>query len=135
MLTYENFPAGLKQPVRLLYLHPGKRTEQIQFSLKLYSLLSCQYEALSYTWGSVENPVIIKSNAGESFLATRSLASVFFRLRYPDKQRALWADAICINQDDKEEKGQQVNNMFNIYHRASQVLIWLGEIANNSKRA
>jgi hypothetical protein len=38
----------------------------------------------------------------------------------------LWIDAICIDQDNKEERAQQVTLMREIYRRASQVLVWLG---------
>ena len=39
----------------------------------------------------------------------------------------LWVDAICINQNHLEEKGQQVAMMDQIYAAAEQVLIWLGK--------
>ena len=38
-----------------------------------------------------------------------------------------WYDAFCINQDDKDEQGQQVQQMGSIYSRAKRVIIWLGE--------
>ena len=38
-----------------------------------------------------------------------------------------WADAICINQKDLEEKSAQIPLMANIYWNASQVLAYLGE--------
>jgi hypothetical protein len=41
-------------------------------------------------------------------------------------ERVVWADAICINQQDVEEKSHQVKLMASIYSRASQVVIWLG---------
>ncbi|PNP60666.1 hypothetical protein FNYG_14603 [Fusarium nygamai] len=41
-------------------------------------------------------------------------------------QVALWADALCINQDDLAEKSVQVRLMRRIYQQADSVLIWLG---------
>jgi Heterokaryon incompatibility protein (HET) len=38
----------------------------------------------------------------------------------------LWADAICINQDDDRERAEQVGIMRNIYTHAKSVLVWLG---------
>jgi hypothetical protein len=38
----------------------------------------------------------------------------------------LWVDAICINQDDLEERNRQVSLMAFIYSRAQAVLVWLG---------
>ncbi|KAH8652699.1 heterokaryon incompatibility protein-domain-containing protein [Tricladium varicosporioides] len=49
------------------------------------------------------------------------------RLRLTDRQRVIWIDAICINQNDNEERGLQVGIMGEIYRKAEQVLIWLGE--------
>ncbi|KAF7870193.1 uncharacterized protein EAF02_009383 [Botrytis sinoallii] len=38
-----------------------------------------------------------------------------------------WIDAICINQDDLDERSQQVLLMGSIYKNASRVTVWLGE--------
>jgi thiamine pyrophosphate-dependent acetolactate synthase large subunit-like protein len=50
-------------------------------------------------------------------------------------ERILWVDAICINQHDNDEKGQQVQSMAKIYAKASRVIVWLGEAADNSDQA
>ncbi|KAJ4172025.1 hypothetical protein NW754_007623 [Fusarium falciforme] len=42
------------------------------------------------------------------------------------RQLPIWADAICINQDDNEEKAKQIPNMHEIYSTAEEVLLWLG---------
>ncbi len=44
----------------------------------------------------------------------------------------LWVDAICINQDDSDEKSAQVAIMSVIYRMAEDVLIFLGEAADGS---
>ncbi|KAK6839886.1 HET-domain-containing protein [Apiospora arundinis] len=38
----------------------------------------------------------------------------------------IWADAICINQDNEREKGVQVARMDEIYSEAQEVIVWLG---------
>ncbi|KAH8171121.1 ATPase family associated with various cellular activities (AAA) domain-containing protein [Sarocladium implicatum] len=38
----------------------------------------------------------------------------------------IWADAICINQDDQDEKAQQIPLMAQIYGKCQSVLMWLG---------
>ena len=38
-----------------------------------------------------------------------------------------WIDALCINQTDNDEKGQQVRLMREIYASAESVIVWLGE--------
>lgn len=40
--------------------------------------------------------------------------------------RLLWVDALCINQQDNDEKSSQVMMMRHIYARAKNVLVWLG---------
>lgn len=39
----------------------------------------------------------------------------------------LWADALCINQNDLAERSSQVKLMSEIYRAASRTLVWLGE--------
>lgn len=38
----------------------------------------------------------------------------------------LWADAICINQGDNQERAHKVRSMRDIYAKANRVIIWLG---------
>ena len=89
-----------------------------------------QYEALSYTWGPpiegwdfpderiklCDRHVTVKAN----------LADALRQFRHPRRCRRLWVDAVCINQDDFEERAQQVSIMSEIYATASRTLIWLG---------
>jgi hypothetical protein len=44
----------------------------------------------------------------------------------------LWADALCINQGDNEERSQQVRNMRQIYSRAAEVFCWVGATSDPS---
>jgi hypothetical protein len=84
------------------------------------------YEALSYTWGTATNiPITINNEHG--FLVTENLAAALRRLRRTVEPRWLWIDAICIDQNNTAERGQQVAMMGEIYKRANAVLIWLGE--------
>lgn len=46
-----------------------------------------------------------------------------------------WADSVCINQADIQERGQQVRLMKTIYRCAEIVAAWLGEAANDSEVA
>jgi hypothetical protein len=56
-------------------------------------------------------------------------------LRSPDTDRALWMDALCINQEDVIERNQQVYLMGSIYSQAREVLVWLGPEKDNSDLA
>lgn len=44
----------------------------------------------------------------------------------------LWADAICIDQIDNDEKSHQVQQMRRVYEMAESTLVWLGPAADNS---
>ena len=56
-------------------------------------------------------------------------------LRRVDEKRTLWVDAICIHQDNLEERGRQVRRMAQIYSLTSRVNIWLGLEENDSSYA
>jgi hypothetical protein len=47
----------------------------------------------------------------------------------------LWADALCINQDDLDERTRQVELMRRIYSDAELVLSWLGQQDDETKLA
>ena len=49
------------------------------------------------------------------------------KLRKAEEVVNLWIDSICINQTDIPEKNIQVAMMGEIYNKADQVVIWLGE--------
>jgi hypothetical protein len=84
-----------------------------------------EYAALSYTWGSNEKSKAIVLS-GCRFPVTANLFAALMRLRTRGV-RYLWIDAICINQNDDEEKTMQVALMGEIYKHASKVYGWLGE--------
>ena len=89
------------------------------------------YEALSYTWGAVVKTEKLYCQQGYLDV-TNNLHSAFFRLRRKNSSRLLWVDAICVNQDDLAERGQQVQLMQRIYQQAKQVVVWLGDISDDS---
>jgi hypothetical protein len=84
------------------------------------------YEALSYVWGKASDRSTILCH-GKPISITRSLESALRRFRLRNELRTIWADAICINQQDLQERGSQVLLMREIYQRAARVLIWLGQ--------
>lgn len=49
-------------------------------------------------------------------------------MRSVNIKNILWIDAICINQNDIEEKNRQVGIMREIYKEASKVHVWLGDV-------
>jgi Heterokaryon incompatibility protein (HET) len=57
----------------------------------------------------------------------RNLASAFRHLRLPNRNRALWADALSIDQTNLDEKASQVAQMSRIFAGPNQVIAWLGD--------
>lgn len=100
--------------------------------------IEIKYQALSWCWGSdtPDYTVIIKQGV-ESYKkrVRKDLALALKYLRKPNKRRCLWIDAICIDQDNPEERNQQVQMMSRIYTRAEKVCIWLGTDSDESKLA
>jgi hypothetical protein len=113
--------------IRLVILEPSITTEGV-LKCRLVHVTFGQmpkYEALSYTWG-IEDPQNAIMLNDKMFPVRPNLRDALLRLRDIDKERVLWIDAICINQDDIPERNQQVRNMPHIYSRAQMVLLWLG---------
>ena len=90
-----------------------------------------RYIALSYTWGSSSKTRNIRSN-GLSLSVTENVYGALENIHSPfGPGRAyrgsptLWVDAICINQEDLEERAEQVKLMRDIYSHAFRTIIWL----------
>ena len=84
------------------------------------------YVALSYVWGDPNDKTSINLD-GRPKQVTRNLEGALRQLRDSlQPLHALWVDAICINQDNQEEKSEQVRHMRFIYSRAEYVICWLG---------
>lgn len=58
---------------------------------------------------------------------TDNLSAALKRLRTRDADWIFWIDALCIDQDNKKEQGQQAAQMKRMYENAERVLVWLGE--------
>ena len=46
----------------------------------------------------------------------------------------IWIDALCINQNDIEERNKQVSKMGHVYQRAQAVRIWLGDVVSQTDK-
>ena len=89
------------------------------------------YEALSYTWGGPEFFRFIEVN-GQRLRITKNLYSALHHLRLPDRDRIIWADAVCIDQQNLAERGHQVAIMTRIYKQADGVIFWLDESSEDT---
>jgi hypothetical protein len=112
-------------------LHPGDFASPIQISLaEVRSQEEHDYEALSYTWATEDGDCKRSSQIrcdGTRIWVTKNCELALRYLRKENSNRVLWVDAICINQKDNKERGHQVGMMRNVYSKAAEVLVWLGE--------
>ncbi|TGO18340.1 hypothetical protein BTUL_0010g00090 [Botrytis tulipae] len=101
------------------------------------SHLSDRYVALSYVWGSPADKKTTLVN-GIEMQVTQNLHAALIELRKSNWVRRrvnLWIDALCINQDDLDEREQQVKLMRDIYAMAWQVVVSLGSSTLNTTMA
>jgi hypothetical protein len=113
--------------IRLLVIHLSRESTSIlSCYLKAVSLDSAPpYEALSYTWCKQDDGYL-QCN-GKKMGIRRNFRTAPTRLRGTVPQRVIWTDDMCINQDNGKEKASQIKLMREIYHKATCVLVWLGE--------
>jgi hypothetical protein len=126
--------------IRVLELEAGEFSDPIVGRLVPQAIDAEPYEALSYVWGSPRKRRDITID-GATLSMTENLHGALTAFRHrpiaessdePDAPsrgqpvRRLWADAVCINQADLQERISQVELMSSIYAGAHRVLSWLG---------
>jgi hypothetical protein len=128
--------------IRLIRLQPCS-TQHGTLSCKLeYASLddNPRYNALSYTWSEDQQAQYFRSEltlyVNDTQLRIRSnLDSALRHLRSEVSDMVIWVDAVCINQDDPNEKSWQVDQMRRVYLQAECVLVWLGPSTDDSNKA
>jgi len=86
------------------------------------------FTALSYVWGCKTNPrhsIFCKSHDFDVKI-TEGCYEALWHIRKKFGAVTIWIDAICINQNDDEEKETQIAFMKDIYMSAKVVYVWLG---------
>ncbi|KAF2678278.1 hypothetical protein K458DRAFT_317482, partial [Lentithecium fluviatile CBS 122367] len=89
------------------------------------------YEALPYVWGTedakIRVPVVESAfpSVQRAFWLRPNVHEALKCLRSPDKIRIMWVDALCINQEDWNERSSEVKRTDIIYKLAhSCSLAW-----------
>ncbi|KAK5216368.1 hypothetical protein LTR72_010541 [Exophiala xenobiotica] len=129
--VYLPFPAD-QQSIRLVHLLPGSGRDPINCRLSENIPLVSEkrkaaiaYEALSYAAGDLKGTEEIRLN-GWSFKVFGNLFLALSQLRFPETERLLWVDQLCINQIDIPERNSSVLLMCDIYRQATSTVVWLG---------
>lgn len=149
-----SFPCPLRDQFRGL-IKPSlyrrttvEESDQILSTLRTIRLddpLHPPYIALSYTWGSLfsESRRPTPSQLLEWCISCDSkhlnvhqnLYNALLVLQERVPEAWLWIDAICIDQDNKVERGNQVSTMDHVFAEAAGVLLWLGPQDDSSSTA
>ncbi|KXJ88193.1 heterokaryon incompatibility protein-domain-containing protein [Microdochium bolleyi] len=126
---YQYSPLPAATSLRILRLDPGQVEDVVSCRLEVVDRAQAPpYEAISYVWGSPTDTRLVLCS-GRKIRVPTSLRDILHSLRSPEHTLTLWADAICINQQDDAEKGHQVKLMGTIFASATRVLVWLGKEA------
>jgi hypothetical protein len=143
---YKSLPlSSTIEEIRTATIEPGRDDEPITLTLGKSDLLHAKYSALSYMW-EYRTPSFLPLKLWEksktdiqckgvlqevthkvTHKVTPNLYAALRQLRHPKHPKVLWIDAICINQEDKNEKTGQLKLMGRIYTRAETTVVWLGE--------
>ncbi|KFY02923.1 hypothetical protein O988_01811 [Pseudogymnoascus sp. VKM F-3808] len=112
--------------IRLIELLPGHVSDPLACRLTSFLLeASPPYHAISYTWGDGNDLHAMSLNEA-SFAVTTNVRDILDMVQRSGQKMYVWIDAVCINQSDKREKEAQIAMMGDIYHHATNVVIWLG---------
>ncbi|KAL8965697.1 MAG: hypothetical protein Q9183_003729 [Haloplaca sp. 2 TL-2023] len=156
LYMYDKLDPTQKQ-IRICTIHPGAFDDPIRCSLHTVSLDdNPKYETLSYAWGApiFDHEILVD---GSILKVTKNLHNALRYLRRqerlgpkeenkssstndisdsnvtklewdPEASGVLWADAICINQADIDERSSQVRFMGDIYRRGEGLHVWIGTV-------
>jgi hypothetical protein len=127
---YRYKPLPCQESTRLLKLTSLPYSPVIQGNLVSFRWDSMpKYTAISYTCGSYD--ITDRLNLeGKTYLPiTQTRAYILSRA---PRGRWLWIDAVCINQDDNDEKAHQLREMWRIYSSARLVMVWLGDLSDDA---
>lgn len=127
--SYHCLPLG---QTRLLELEPGHRDAPLSGIVHYIDVGKApSYCALSYVWGPVTKSYALQTPRG-TIPMTSWLFSALKDIRKRDEAIYIWADAVCINQDDEHEKATQIRMLPSIFQSAELVMCWIGPEVDES---
>jgi len=138
-------------PFRLLTIHAGLPNDPVRCSITAYDFgVSVQYDALSYCWEQRPRHALytepsqiiveLKRPGEESFAfvcVNWNLGMALTHMRKPSEDVTIWVDVFCMKMQpqDETERLDKIENMVRmkeIFSNARQVVLWLGEEAENA---
>jgi heterokaryon incompatibility protein (HET) len=125
-LTGSIFHTRLKNPTRVPAEEPGNQGH-LEHDI--------HYEAISYHWGrDLAKPYKLVIDDGSVLGLSGELHAILHSVAESGEEKAVWVDAICIDQADKNsiEKEEQIRLMPDIYRIAKRVRVHLGQATEDS---
>ncbi|XXH00592.1 hypothetical protein Hte_006940 [Hypoxylon texense] len=136
--AFEYKALGLGQ-VRVLILSPGNQGDSLKGTIIHVPIEDLgEFLAVSYVWdhdpirkamSSLETPDGLVLTFGAA------LGAALDAVRDPSKPILIWADAICIDQNNTPEKIVQIALMSRIFRSARRTIAWIGNEYGNSDDA
>ena len=143
--------------MRLLQIQGGTKKDVISLRITQYANhRRPAYAAISYTWGpnpkhlsntrnkprhgasivAITDPYsrLIRVN-GRPFRVRINLWNLLYHLRQRGESRFLWVDALCIDQENLEERNFHVQRMSKVYADAVITFVWLGLPSEDRRQA
>ena len=128
--TYKHTPLpDAAAYIRLLELSETTTGDEtgIRCNLTTWSIDEApKYHAVSYTWGDADQNETIFVD-GVQYMVRKNCADVLRQLLHFKTSLYYWIDALCINQDDIEEKNHQVARMSDVFENAEHELACIGQ--------
>ncbi|KAF2728794.1 hypothetical protein EJ04DRAFT_590720, partial [Polyplosphaeria fusca] len=131
VFKHENLFGALS--IRLLEIQPDAFDVGIITGRIVHTTLygAPPYEVLSYSRDA--SPSITYIQIDETIYAvTQKLWSALRRVRHPHEAILVWVDAICVNQENAEERSMQTMILRDIVREATALRVYLGESAEDS---
>ncbi|KAF5989444.1 heterokaryon incompatibility protein het-6 [Fusarium bulbicola] len=144
-MEYKYDPLLLPGHIRLLKIISGTQNAVVSSHMSVVNLDdNPTYKCLSYTWGepggdetdetwSKPSQTIIID--GFEMHVRQNLYNALMALRQSGILGPIWIDALCINQNDIEERNSQVSQMAKIYKSSEEVIVWLGNESEYTQTA
>lgn len=129
---YEHRPLQGPRHIRIVDLQPEFFTDQaLMCQLREVSIddPGLNYSCLSYACGNQTDlsPVLVAGEGRKVLMVTQNCAAALRTLRSRRQSMVLWVDSLSISQTSASERSAQVQMMHEIYSKAPQTIVWLGE--------
>ena len=136
--------------MRLLQIQGGTKNDAISLRITQYAVHRLpKYAAISYTWGPMPRHAKMTSSSpatidpytrnirvnGRPFRIRINLWNLLYHLRQRGESRFLWVDALCIDQENLEERNFHVYRMSKVYENAEKTIVWLGLPSDDRRQA